>query len=70
MPNRLAGLSLDMRRAIAQLPEKQRECFLLVRVDGYTEEEASKKTGISQPTINRQVKKAEETLRNIFSRGE
>ena len=66
MSNRLSGLSLDSRRAVAQLPEDQRECLLLTVVEGYTEEEVAAKIGVSRLAVHRRIKKAHEHLRNIL----
>lgn len=63
---RLSGLSLDSRRALAQLPEDHRESFLLVVVEGYTETEAAAKIGVSRLAVHRRINNAREMLRNIL----
>ena len=63
---RLSGLSIDSRRALARLANDERECFLLVRVEGYTQEEAASKLGLSRLAVHRRINKAEDNLRKLL----
>ena len=54
-----SGLTPDCRRmleAIANLPEREREAFDLVRLQGLTQAEAAQVLGVSAMTVSRRLK--------------
>jgi RNA polymerase sigma factor (sigma-70 family) len=72
-PDSASGLTPDCRRmleAIANLPEKEREAFDLVRIQGLTQAEAAQVLGVSTMTINRRLNRGllmlTETLGDLF----
>ena len=63
-----AGLSLDLERAIAALPEGAREVFVLYDVEGYTHAEIADLTGIAEGTSKAQLFRARRLLRKALGR--
>lgn len=57
-------LNLEIERLIGELPEKRREIFLLSRHDGLSYREIAEKLNISVNTINTQISKSLEYIRN------
>jgi RNA polymerase sigma-70 factor (ECF subfamily) len=60
-----SGLTPDCRRmleAIANLPEREREAFDLVRIQGLTQAEAAQVLGVSAPTVNRRLNRGLQLL--------
>ena len=60
-----SGLTPDGRRmleAIESLPEREREAFDLVRVQGLTQAEAARVLGVSAMTVNRRLNRSLELL--------
>ena len=52
-----------IRRAVAELPEHQREIFLLYHVEGFSYEEMERMTGIGRSALKMRVKRACDMLR-------
>src|SRR5205823_2061073 len=50
-----AGLSIDLERAIAELPDGAREVFVLFDVEGYGHAEIAQLTGIAEGTSKAQL---------------
>ena len=63
-----AGLSLDLERAIARLPEGAREVFLLFDVEGYRHAEIAEMLGIAAGTSKAQLFRARRLLREWLER--
>lgn len=63
-----AGLSLDLERAIARLPEGAREVFLLYDVEGYGHAEIAGLLGIAEGTSKAQLFRARRLLRGWLTR--
>lgn len=55
--------------AIALLPEKCREVFILRKVHGLSQREIAEKMGISENTVEKQIGKGIRHLKDIFGRG-
>jgi RNA polymerase sigma-70 factor (ECF subfamily) len=54
----------DVRRALAELPEYNREIFLLHYVEGFSYEEIERITGVRQSALKMRVKRASDQLRS------
>lgn len=54
---------LDMEEAMKQLTSRQRECFTLKYLEGYTTSEIVKKLGITQQALSKQLISAKEKIR-------
>jgi RNA polymerase sigma-70 factor (ECF subfamily) len=68
--NPLAGLELDdLRRALAMLPDDQREALILIGAGGLSYEEASEITGVAIGTVKSRVSRARDRLTLIFADG-
>ena len=69
-----AGHSLDqewseeVRRALARLPEYNREIFLLHYVEGFSYDEIERMTGVRQSALKMRVKRAADALRRHLAR--
>jgi RNA polymerase sigma-70 factor (ECF subfamily) len=57
------GLSIDLERAIAQLPDGAREVFVLYDVEGYSHIEIAQLVGIAEGTSKAQLFRARRLLR-------
>jgi RNA polymerase sigma-70 factor (ECF subfamily) len=68
-PSRAAelGWSESVRRALAEVPEYNREIFLLHHIEGFAYEEIERMTGVKQSALKMRVKRAAETLRRHLS---
>lgn len=65
-----AGLELDeLRRAMAMLPDEQREALILVGAAGLSYEETAAITGAAIGTIKSRVSRARDRLALIFAEG-
>jgi RNA polymerase sigma-70 factor (ECF subfamily) len=53
----------DVRRALAEVPEYNREIFLLHYVEGFSYEEIERITGVRQSALKMRVKRASDLLR-------
>jgi RNA polymerase sigma-70 factor, ECF subfamily len=53
----------EVRRALAELPEYNREVFLLHYVEGFSYEEIERITGVRQSALKMRVKRASDMLR-------
>jgi RNA polymerase sigma-70 factor (ECF subfamily) len=63
-------LQLDeMRRALAMLPEEQRESLILIGAAGLSYEEASAITGVAIGTVKSRVSRARDRLALIYAEG-
>ncbi|HEY6090932.1 MAG TPA: RNA polymerase sigma factor [Gemmatimonadales bacterium] len=62
------GLSIDLERAIAELPDGAREVFVLFDVEGYGHAEIAELTGIAQGTSKAQLFRARRLLREKLER--
>ena len=66
-----ANLELDeLRRAMAMLPDDQREALTLIGAGGLSYEEASEITGVAIGTIKSRVSRARDRLAMIYADGE
>jgi RNA polymerase sigma-70 factor, ECF subfamily len=64
-----AGFGDDVRRALAQVPEYNREVFLLHYIDGFSYEEIAGMTGVRQSALKMRVKRASDQLRRLLATG-
>jgi RNA polymerase sigma-70 factor (ECF subfamily) len=62
------GLSIDLERAIAELPDGAREVFVLYDVEGYGHAEIASLTGIAEGTSKAQLFRARRLLREKLER--
>jgi len=53
----------EVRRALAEVPEYNREIFLLHYIEGFSYEEIERITGIRQSALKMRVKRASDFLR-------
>ena len=58
-----AGLSIDLERAIAELPNGAREVFVLFDIEGYGHAEIAQLVGIAEGTSKAQLFRARQLLR-------
>jgi RNA polymerase sigma-70 factor (ECF subfamily) len=58
-----------VRRALAEVPEYNREIFLLHYIEGFSYEEVERMTGIKQSALKMRVKRASDMLRTRLSEG-
>jgi RNA polymerase sigma-70 factor (ECF subfamily) len=66
-----AGLELDeLRRAMAMLPDEQREALILIGAGGLSYEEASEICGVAVGTVKSRVSRARDRLALIYAEGE
>lgn len=68
-PSRAAemGWSDAVRGALAEVPEHNREIFLLHHIEGFAYEEIERMTGVKQSALKMRVKRAAEFLRARLS---
>ena len=62
------GLSIDLERAIAALPEGAREVFVLYDIEGYAHAEIAELVGIAEGTSKAQLFRARRLLREQLER--
>jgi RNA polymerase sigma-70 factor (ECF subfamily) len=62
------GLSIDLERAIAELPDGAREVFVLFDIEGYGHGEIASLTGIAEGTSKAQLFRARRLLREKLDR--
>jgi len=68
--NPTAGLELDeLRRALAMLPDDQREALILIGAGGLSYEEASEICGVAVGTVKSRVSRARDRLALIYADG-
>lgn len=60
--------SEEVRRALARVPEYNREIFLLHYVEGFSYEEIEQMTGVRQSALKMRVKRAADALRRQLAR--
>lgn len=63
-PLAAADLRLDLRRALDNLPEEQREVAILCLLQGRTQREAAAILGISLPLVKYRLRQAKKQMRN------
>ena len=56
----------DLRRAIAGLPEEQRQVLLLVGLEGFAYDDAASILGVPIGTVRSRLSRARNTLRNML----
>lgn len=56
-----------VRRALAEVPEYNREIFLLHYIEGFSYEEVERMTGVKQSALKMRVKRASDQLRMRLS---
>jgi RNA polymerase sigma-70 factor, ECF subfamily len=66
--NPTEGLSIDLERAIAELPDGAREVFVLYDIEGYGHAEIAGLTGIAEGTSKAQLFRARRLLREKLER--
>jgi RNA polymerase sigma-70 factor (ECF subfamily) len=64
----VAGVSIDLERAIATLPEGAREVFVLYDIEGYGHAEIAELVGIAVGTSKAQLFRARRLLRGMLER--
>jgi RNA polymerase sigma-70 factor (ECF subfamily) len=62
------GLSIDLERAIAALPDGAREVFVLFDIEGYGHAEIAELVGIAEGTSKAQLFRARRLLREMLER--
>ena len=62
------GLSIDLEKAIAELPDGAREVFVLFDIEGYGHAEIASLTGIAEGTSKAQLFRARRLLREKLER--
>ena len=68
--NPIASLELDeVRRALACLPDDQREALILIGAGGFSYEEAAEIIGVAVGTVKSRVSRARSDLVQIFETG-
>ncbi len=60
---------MDMDAALSTLTERQRLCFSLKHIDGYSETEISAMFKLSQPTVFQHIQSGKKKLKNFLSDG-
>jgi RNA polymerase sigma-70 factor (ECF subfamily) len=69
--NPAAGMELDeLRRAMAMIPDEQREALILIGAGGLSYEEASEICGVAIGTMKSRVSRARDRLALIYATGE
>jgi len=66
--NPTEGLSIDLERAIADLPDGAREVFVLYDIEGYAHGEIAQLVGIAEGTSKAQLFRARRLLREKLER--
>ena len=66
--NPAEGLSIDLERAIAELPDGAREVFVLFDIEGYGHGEIAQLVGIAEGTSKAQLFRARRLLREKLER--
>src|SRR4051812_45784887 len=68
-PTRAAemGWSDSVRRALAEVPEHNREIFLLHHIEGFSYDEIERMTSVKQSALKMRVKRAAESLRALLT---
>ena len=66
--NQTEGLTIDLERAIAELPDGAREVFVLFDVEGYGHGEIAELVGIAEGTSKAQLFRARRLLREKLDR--
>jgi RNA polymerase sigma-70 factor, ECF subfamily len=61
------GLGMDLEAAIAQLPNRAREVFILYEVEGYKHDEIASMLGIASGTTKAQLHRARNMLREVLA---
>ena len=64
----VAGLSIDLERAIGELPDGAREVFVLFDIEGYGHAEIAALVGIAEGTSKAQLFRARKLLREKLER--
>ncbi|MGH7616517.1 MAG: RNA polymerase sigma factor [Gemmatimonadaceae bacterium] len=59
--------SESVRRALAQIPDYNREIFLLHYIEGFGYDEIERMTGVRQSALKMRVKRASDQLRSLLS---
>jgi len=68
LPSSTPGLSIDLERAIAELPDGAREVFVLYDIEGYGHGEIAQLVGIAEGTSKAQLFRARRLLREKLER--
>lgn len=63
------GLSMDLERVIAMLPDHQRTVVVLHDVEGFTHQEIARQLGVAPGTSKATLSRARCTLRRLLSEG-
>jgi RNA polymerase sigma-70 factor (ECF subfamily) len=58
-----------VRRALAEVPEYNREIFLLHYIEGFGYEDIERMTGVRQSALKMRVKRASDQLRSLLAQG-
>lgn len=62
------GSTIDLERAMAQLPEQARTVFVLYDIEGYQHQEIAALLGVAEGTSKAQLHRARRLLREILER--
>jgi RNA polymerase sigma-70 factor (ECF subfamily) len=62
----IPGLKTKMKNAIRQLPDRQREIFVMSRIYQLTYKDIAEKLGISENTVDTSIRRSLNTLRETF----
>jgi len=60
-------MKVDLEQAIAQLPDRAREVFVLFQVEGYSHEEIAELTGMAVGSSKAQLHRARQLLREMLA---
>lgn len=60
------ALRLELEQAIANLPQRMRQCFLLFAVEGFKQEEIAEMLALHLNTVKTHVFRARKKLRRLF----
>jgi RNA polymerase sigma factor (sigma-70 family) len=64
------AMSLQIERAIQQMPPAQRRCAVLCLVVGESTKDAARALRIAESTVRKQIERAREDLRKVLGAGE
>jgi len=60
---------LDLEAALASVTDKQRICFVLKYIEGFTEKEIAQNFKLAQSTVSRHLSRGRKNIRNFLSDG-
>ena len=69
-PARKVEEKTAVRRALLEVPSKQRECLVLHYVEGFKYREIAETLGISEDAVRKRVSRGKEIFRRLYNGGE